>query len=157
MLLKLNVSRGHLSRRSENELLALVERIAALKRQRAIRVANHDGGAPVPEAVAPAPSPTVTAGALAELPDSMIDVMVSRDLRELTRLQEQWVARHARGSPIDAPLALYDADELLRRLRGTLERLRPTVTERTRRQNLEAVLGVDNRPLALALDAPAFK
>jgi hypothetical protein len=33
-------------------------------------------------------------------------------------------------------LALYDADDMLRRLRGTLERLRPVVAELTRRQGM---------------------
>ena len=66
--------------------------------------------------------------------DDAIGVMVRRDLRELSRVQGQWVARHARGDIDDVPLALHDADELLRRLRGILDRLRPLVTERTRRQ-----------------------
>lgn len=130
------VSRGHLSRRTEPAFVALVERITALKQQRLGSTGTPAAGVAVPLASeTPLAAPIVLAGALGAMTDDAIGVMVSRDLRELSRIQEQWVARHARGDIEDAPLALHDADELLRRLRGILDRLRPIVGERLRRQS----------------------
>lgn len=99
------VSRGHFSRRVEPELVALVERIAALKQQ---RLAPHDAPvdlASAPSSTAPPGAPTIAGGVLGAMTDDALEVMTRRDLRELTRIQEQWVARHARGEPEDAPLA----------------------------------------------------
>lgn len=133
------VSRGHLSRRQEPELLALVGRIATLKQQRLSPAGDTAESVAVPVAPDTFRAPVVAAGALGAMADAALEVMVRRDLREITRLQEQWVARHARGEPEDAPLALHDADELLRRLRAAVDRLRPTVAERTRRTVAEDV------------------
>lgn len=148
------VSRGHLSRRGEPEILALVGRIAALKQQRHASVNDAVAGASAPLAADPVRPPVVIPGALGAMADDAIDVMVRRDLREITRLQQQWVARHARGEPEDAPLALHDADELLRRLRATVDRLRPTVAERTRRQSRDTSVEETGGPLSLSLEDP---
>jgi hypothetical protein len=134
------VSRGHLSRRAEPEIIALVQRIALLKGVRrdgsAASAAEASHGAPLARSAPGSAARTAAltmAGELANVPIDTLGQQVTRDMREVARLQQQWISRHARSTAHDAPLALHDADELLRRLRAATERLRPLVSEWTRR------------------------
>jgi hypothetical protein len=127
------VSRGHLSRRSEAEILALVDRIESIKRS---RNSGATTAGPLAVDVVPAAVGQTSQGTLDAHATETLAEMARRDLQELARVQQQWVARHAQGPVQEAPLALYDADDLLRRLRATVERMRPVVAELTRRQGL---------------------
>ena len=83
---------------------------------------------------------TGAAGALGAIYDAAIDVMARRDLREITRLQKQWVARHARGEPEDAQ-GPPDADEFLRRLRAAVNQYGPLLrSERADRRRGPSVV-----------------
>lgn len=138
------VSRGHLSRRKEPEILALVERIATIKQAR--RAPEADGR-PAAVDVAPVELGQAARGALDALSTEALATIVRRDLEEVTRVQQQWVARHARGAVQEAPLALYDLDETLRRLRVACDRLRPALAEITRRQGLSAEVPEESSPV----------
>lgn len=139
------VSRGHLSRRNEPEIIALVGRIAAIKQARRSRDAQ---ARPVAVDVAPAEISNTTHSALDALSVEALATIVRRDLQEVARIQQQWVARHARSVVQEAPLALYDLDDALRRLRAAGERLRPAVAEWTRRNGIMAgdTEGQDDQP-----------
>lgn len=131
------VSRGHLSRRKEPEITALVQRIARL------RDGRRDGSTVLAAGASQEPAPAAAGvvlpglGASTALPDLALAAMIQRDLQEIARLQTHWTGRHARVELHDAPLALHDADELLRRLRAAVERVRPLVGEWTRRRSAE--------------------
>lgn len=133
------VSRGHLSRRTdEPEIAALVTRIGKIKTSRvpaadtnATTVAEPVSNATKSLAVLPAQMAQHAA-----LSDEGLARLIQRELRELARLQEQWVTRHARDNAHDAPLALYDADALMPRLRAAIERVRPLVSEWNRRRGI---------------------
>jgi len=145
------VSRGHLSRRTdEPEIAALVRRIAAIKEAR--NPAAAAGG----EATTPVPARPLDRhagpGASVALTDEGLARLIQRELREVGRLQEQWVSRHASVSAHDAPLALHDADELLPRLRQAVERVRPLVTEWNRRHGIVSAA----QPTDAAEEMPAF-
>lgn len=129
------VSRGHLSRRSDPEILALVERIESIKHSRS---SSATAAGPLAVDVVPATVGQTSQGVLDAHATETLAAMAQRDLQELARVQQQWIARHAQGPVQEAALALYDADDLLRRLRVTMERLRPVVAELTRRQGLAA-------------------
>lgn len=137
------VSRGHLSRRKEPEILALVERIESIKTGRT--GGTTPDGQPAVDVV-PATVGLATHGALDAHATETLAAMAQRDLRELARVQQQWIARHGQGPVQEAALAVYDADDLLRRLRATLERLRPVVGELTRRQGLTADPDAEQAP-----------
>jgi hypothetical protein len=124
------VSRGHLSRRKDPEILEIVARISGL---RASRNPSADEKVALP---GHAPSEAPPSGH-AHLTDEALQVVIRRDLAEVARLQQMWLGRHGRGSSTtDAALALYDADQLLMRLRAAVERVRPAVGEWNHRRGL---------------------
>ena len=130
------VSRGHLSRRKEAEITALVERIAAIKHERFSRVAAADGdNQPSHDAPPTGDGNTGAAGAsmVAIVPTETLSKMIGRHLAEFARMQQQWLSRHIAGQVSDAPLALHDADVMLLQLRRSADQLRPLVTEWNRR------------------------
>ena len=128
------VSRGHLSRRKEPEMTALVSRIAAIKHDRVSAAPNSVTGAKGGTAsAAVGEALSVGVGAVHALPAETLAKMIARSLAELARLQQQWLARHATGHVSDAPLALHDGDVLLVQLRRSMDRMRPLVTEWNRR------------------------
>ena len=150
------VSRGHLSRRKEPEILALVERIATL---RAERLAAARGGEALPAVdVAPIQARLAATTALDALSTEALGKMLQRELRDITRLQQQWIARHGRAEVHEAALAVYDADELLRRLRSAVERLRGPQAEWTRRHGVASGIGSEGEGTGLppALQSDAF-
>lgn len=130
------VSRGHLSRRKEMEITSLVKRIAAIKHERANRVAAADGnGQPAHDAPPTDDGHRGAAGAgmVAVVPTETLTKMIGRHLAEFARMQQQWLSRHTSGQVSDAPLALHDADVLLLQLRRSADQVRPLVTEWNRR------------------------
>ena len=130
------VSRGHLSRRKETEITALVERIAAIKHERGSRLLSGDGDVqPSHDAPPTADGNVGIAGAsmVAVVPIETLSKMIGRHLADFARLQQQWLSRHVTGQVSDAPLALHDADVLLLQLRRSADQMRPLVTEWNRR------------------------
>lgn len=150
------VSRGHLSRRKDPEILSLVERIATL---RAERVAAARGGeAPPAVDVVPVQAKVPATKAFDALSTEALGRILQRELREVTRLQQQWIARHGRAEVHEVALAVYDADELLHRLRSAVERLRAPQAEWTRRHGLAGGVGAEREGAGLppALQSEAF-
>jgi hypothetical protein len=136
------VSRGHLSRRTEPEILALVARIAAIAEKRAGGAGN---GSPSPVSgpdphIARATAPVSEAPGLEALSEDGLKIRVRREISKIARLQRMWLDRHGgRDFDVsDAPLALFDADQTLIRLRAAAERLRPLVAEWSARRGIGA-------------------
>jgi len=135
------VSRGHLSRRKDPEIIALVLRIANLR-------GRHDEA---PAAAVSATEASSSASLISVLPTEALANLLQREMREIGRQQEQWVSRHARAEAHDAPLALHDADELLRGLRSAVERLRPLVQDWNRRHGIVAGANHDEPELRFSM------
>ena len=134
------VSRGHLSKRREPEILALVARIAAIAAKRSGRVGD---GYPAPVSnpalrTEPTTAPASESPGLDALSEGGLKIRIRREMGEIARLQRMWIDRHGgRDFDVgDAPLALFDADQTLIRLHAAAERLRPLVAEWSARRGI---------------------